>query len=221
MIDDDAIMRIIGLFFHFRSIVMTSLELSQKLILCLTLLTPSLCSATTWTAQFDPINVTLHMHESQEVNLSLKGLNYNELLANQARLYVRTDNKKELKVDLQIIATDVTEMGTWAGPVHIEALFLGNPKVYVEKINADGSSERAEQQFPVVIIREDGFINHLFVGSVAGLVSILYINFGAALSLQKLRGIVSRPIGPAIGFTSQFVLMPLVSKNNSKLRRIY
>lgn len=200
---------------------MKCLELSQKLIFCLTLAlsTPSLCSATKWTAQFDPINVTLHMHESQEVHLSLKGLNYNELLSNQARLYVRTDNEKELSVDLQIVATDVTEMGSWAGPVHIEALFLGNPKVYVELIKSDGSSERADQQFPVVIIREDAFINHLFVGSVAGLVSILYINFGAALSLQKLRGIVSRPIGPVIGFSSQFILMPLVSINNSKLNK--
>lgn len=183
----------------------------ELLILWLTLLTPSLCSATSWTAEFDPLNVTLHMHEAQEVNLSLKGLNFNELLASQARLFVRTDDEKELNVDLQIVATDVTELGTWSGPVHIEALFLGNPKVYVELINADGSSERADQQFQVVIIREDSFINHLFVGSVAGLVSILYINFGAALSLQKLRGIVSRPIGPAIGFSSQFILMPLVS----------
>lgn len=200
---------------------MKCLELSEKLIFCLTLLTPSLCSATIWTAQFDPINVTLHMHESQEVHLSLKGLNYNELLANQARLYVRTDDEKELNVNLQIVASDVTEMGSWAGPVHIEALFLGNPKIYVELINANGSSERADQQLPVVIIREDGFINHLFVGSVAGLVSILYINFGAALSVQKLRGIVSRPIGPAIGFSSQFILMPLVSRDNSKLTKQY
>lgn len=185
--------------------------LPQSLIICLTLLTPSsLCSAALWTAQFVPANVTLHMHESIVVNLSLKGLNYNELLANKARLYVRTDNEKELNVDLQIAANDVSAMGSWSGPVHLDATFLGNPKVYVELINTDGSSERSDQQLPVVIIREDSLINHLFVGSVAGLVSILYINFGAALSLQKLRGIIARPIGPVIGFSSQFVLMPLV-----------
>lgn len=43
------------------------------------------------------------------------------------------------------------------------------------------------------------------------LVSILYINFGAALNLQTIKEILTRPIGPTICFICQFVLMPLTS----------
>lgn len=90
---------------------------------------------------------------------------------------------------------------------------MGTTSVYIDLVYSDGTVERSDQQLPVIVIRENRIIDSVFTGSVATLVSILYINFGAALDLGKLKGIVKRPIGPAIGFMGQFVIMPLVRYN--------
>lgn len=181
---------------------------SSALIVVLTLFT--LCSAATWTARFEPLEITIHMNYGVEVVLTLENLNYNELLATGGRLHVRPRDEKLLYIDKQIEESEVSEQGSWNGTVYIDALFLGRTGAYVELVSADGTVERSDQELTVIVIREDRTIDHVFTGSVATLVSVLYINFGAALDLKKLKGIVKRPIGPAIGFIGQFVIMPLV-----------
>lgn len=54
-------------------------------------------------------------------------------------------------------------------------------------------------------------IDKAFTISVAVLVSLIYINFGCALDRTKLKEILRRPIGPAIGLFGQFLAMPLLS----------
>lgn len=181
------------------------------LIVVLNLL--ALSSAATWTAHFEPSEITIHMGTADEIVLTLENLNYAELLANGGRFHVRASNEKLLHIDKQIGASEVSEQGSWSGAVYIDAIFLGTTSVYIDLVYSDGTVERSDQQLPVIVIRENRIIDSVFTGSVATLVSILYINFGAALDLGKLKGIVKRPIGPAIGFMGQFVIMPLVRYN--------
>lgn len=63
----------------------------------------------------------------------------------------------------------------------------------------------------VTVIREQRVIDRVFTASVATLVSIIYINFGCALDWNSFRLNLKRPIGPAIGFFTQFIIMPTVS----------
>lgn len=75
----------------------------------------------------------------------------------------------------------------------------------------------------VTVIREKGKVLDIaFVASVASLVSIIYINFGCALDWGLVTQMLRRPVGPAIGFTAQFLFMPLVRLTacvNSRFRR--
>lgn len=41
--------------------------------------------------------------------------------------------------------------------------------------------------------------------------SLIYINFGCALNLSKLKDIIRRPVGPAVGLIGHFLVMPLLS----------
>lgn len=168
------------------------------------------CEPSTWTAKFNPNNVTLHVHEMATIQLNLSGLH--TLPPRVVQFGVNTNNDRLLGVEsAKINISQSSEQGNWNGSFVVHALFLGNPDVFVELLDPDGNVvEESAQQLPVVVIRRDELIDHLFVASVATLVSILYINFGAAINLQKLRAIVTRPIGPIIGFGSQFILMPLV-----------
>lgn len=51
----------------------------------------------------------------------------------------------------------------------------------------------------------------MFTVSVAVLVSLIYINFGCALDMDKLWDILRRPVGPCLGVIGQFVIMPVLS----------
>lgn len=72
-------------------------------------------------------------------------------------------------------------------------------------------TEQSVEFLNVTILRPQRLIDRLFTLSVIILVSILYINFGAALNLQTIKEIFTRPIGPTICFVCQFLFMPLTA----------
>lgn len=63
----------------------------------------------------------------------------------------------------------------------------------------------------VTILRPQRVIDMIFVYSVIILVSVLYINFGAAINISTIKEILVRPVGPIICFICQFVFMPLAA----------
>ena len=46
---------------------------------------------------------------------------------------------------------------------------------------------------------------------MALLISVAYINMGCAMDLDVVKESLRRPVGPAIGFVCQFLVMPLIS----------
>lgn len=91
-------------------------------------------------------------------------------------------------------------------------LFTGQTRIYVTIRNPEeNTTERSNESLNVTILRPQRLIDRLFTFSVIILVSILYINFGAALNLETIKEILRRPVGPIICFVCQFVLMPLTS----------
>lgn len=173
-------------------------------------------STVTWTARWwadypDEDKKELTMHHVLNGHLLVQGLDRDDVVASGAWFRIRAANEKLLSIEKSFNGSEVSVDGQWQGMFEMDALFLGLTNVYVEKVSAAGEPiERSDTVLPIIIVREVRTIDHVFTGSVATLVSLLYINFGAALSLSKLKGIVRRPIGPAIGFVGQFVIMPLV-----------
>lgn len=54
-------------------------------------------------------------------------------------------------------------------------------------------------------------LNDIFTWLMAVLVAILYLIMGATLDLEIVKGIIKKPVGPAVGVFCQYVLMPAVS----------
>jgi solute carrier family 10 (sodium/bile acid cotransporter), member 3/5 len=69
----------------------------------------------------------------------------------------------------------------------------------------------ANEKVDVTVLRPQRFIDKMFVYSVIILVSILYINFGAAINVSTISDILRKPVGPVICFVCQFLLMPLIA----------
>lgn len=161
-----------------------------------------------WTTTFEPNNLTLHMHDSRVVDLRLAEFSdLPDLIAANATIRIVSDNNI-LEVNRQIPISEVKN-GQWSGPFNVSATFLGRAQVYVH-IEHKGNVSQSTESLPVVIIREERLIDTLFTISVASLVSILYINFGAALDLQKVRAAFVRPIGPCLALFCHFLVLPVV-----------
>lgn len=165
--------------------------------------------AVNWIVQFEPTNLTMHMDTEQAINVSLSKLDRMDLIGTNATIFIRSDSAI-LQISKQIAATEIAANGEWHGNCLISAVFIGSVNVYVS-IQRPDHEEHSLTELPVIIVRRERFIDKVFIISVASLVSILYINFGAALDLRKVKGVLLKPIGPAIAFFCHFVFLPLVS----------
>lgn len=169
-----------------------------------------------WSTKFEPNNFTLHMHDTRSVNVTLAALREADLIATNATIKIVSDNDI-LAVNRQIPLSEITN-GQWSGQFNVSAAFLGRAQVYV-RIQRNGSVSRSTESLAIIIVREERLIDKLFTISVATLVSILYINFGAALDLQKVKAAFVRPIGPSIALFCHFLVLPVVSDLTSDFQR--
>lgn len=109
---------------------------------------------------------------------------------------------------------DVITEGTnnWTAAFNVTGHFIGYAQMRLQlRRKSDNELVKESNPMEVTVIRQDRVIDKVFVGSVATLVSIIYINFGCALNMPLVKKMMRRPVGPGIGFVSQFIFMPLVS----------
>ena len=109
-----------------------------------------------------------------------------------------------------------TQNGTASVSFNVSGEFLGRTEVcpsfvyFSAEKNENVTSSRKDDCLDLRVIRKSRPIDKAFTYSVAALVAIIYVNMGAALDVKTIRRTLRRPIGPTIGFMSQFVIMPLV-----------
>ncbi|XP_058977929.1 ileal sodium/bile acid cotransporter [Musca domestica] len=164
-----------------------------------------------WHVNFNPPNMTAHMDTSVEIQVNITNINAANL--DDVVFRFHSDNSDLAQVDDVVQGSQIDPLThTWQGNITIRTIFLGFTNIHVHMINEkENTTEISSESFPLIIIRKQRVIDHVFTGSVALLVSLLYINFGAALDMSVLKGLIVKPVGPSIGFVSQFVLMPLIS----------
>ncbi|XP_018405528.1 PREDICTED: ileal sodium/bile acid cotransporter-like [Cyphomyrmex costatus] len=155
--------------------------------------------AAAWTVNITH-DITVHMNQVILVPFSI----YNVTLSNP---HIRYGTDQHIaKISSFFARVNKT---SFDGMLNITGEFLGTTKLTFTMTE----TEIIENQEAAVItvIREERTIDSIFTASVAILVSILYINFGCAIDWNVCRNTLRRPIGPAIGFFCQFVIMPLLS----------
>lgn len=115
---------------------------------------------------------------------------------NDTTFHFQSENHNLAQSDEVVLGSQIDRRTRlWRGNVTIHVNFLGFTRFRVEMINEkDNTTELSKESFPLIIIRKPRIIDHIFTGSVALLVSLLYINFGAALDLSVLRGLITKPV---------------------------
>lgn len=136
----------------------------------------------------------LQMEQSESINLTISNLNQTELIESKAEIRVVSD-ADILHVANNISLNDIIN-DKWTGVIKVDAIFIGKVNLFVEIIrDQDESKIEKSDGLSVIIVRKDRIIDTVFIVSVASLVSILYINFGAALDLRKVKNSIRKPIG--------------------------
>lgn len=171
----------------------------------------------TWTVQWEHKNnvvnecenringicpLELHMNEQATVNVTISDLDGS---ANRTIRLISVSELDVLNVPKEIQIHNIGGK-KWHGSFVVDAEFIGKASVHVEI----GEEKQSDNEMFVIITRAKRVIDTVFIVSVASLVSILYINFGAALDLKKVKGVLRRPIGPVIAFLCHFIVLPLV-----------
>jgi len=117
-----------------------------------------------------------------------------------------------------LMELDITEAGRdWTLTVNVTGTFLGFTNLRAEVMETDKSGKtyvhHGSDRLDVVVTRSKAkkMASKIFGYSVAALISFAYINMGCALDLEVMKKVLKRPIGPLIGFISQFLFMPICS----------
>ena len=136
--------------------------------------------------------------------------------------YEANNGEKELKSELEV---DISVFGTsdWSFTFNVTGEFLGFARIFPKIVNKEnlvtdfsilGNDDEISSSTPshlVSVLREKTIQSKIFAASVALLISIAYINMGCAIDLQVVKETLKRPVGPLIGFITQFLFMPLIS----------
>lgn len=116
-------------------------------------------------------------------------------------------------------STAFTPNTNWTGSFNLSAKFLGYSKVVVKlwgRVSLSGANKTqmlAESEpAKVSVIRPPRAVDTAFIYTVAILVSVAFINMGCIVDLNVVKATLKKPIGPLIGFCSQYLFMPLVTR---------
>jgi len=105
----------------------------------------------------------------------------------------------------------------WSISVNVTGTFLGftSIKSSIEETLKTGSitAKPSDNPLQLTVTRSKAkkTASKIFGYSVAALISFAYINFGCALDLNVMKEVLRKPVGPAIGFVTQFIFMPICS----------
>lgn len=89
-------------------------------------------------------------------------------------------------------------------------LVLEGKIIGVEKLNLFIDSNLTSSSTVYVIVNE-ATLNDIFTLILIIMVVVNTVNMGAQLDLEIVKAVLKKPIGPMVGFVSQFVFMPLFS----------
>jgi hypothetical protein len=110
--------------------------------------------------------------------------------------------------EINCAADDLT-----SSQVTVFAKFLGRDDLIITAMDTSAGKEESEelvQFYPVSVMRVPTKLDTAFIIIIAILVGINTINMGCHLDLGVVKENLKRPCAIGIGFTSQYIFMPLV-----------
>ena len=129
-------------------------------------------------------------------------------MTNQKTLVLSSSSLKFSAQDvLDGVHQNLNVTGQVVGYVHVNFLLEGDGA----DTEASGDRKEIHPPFFVTVVRSSNVLNKVFTLIVTTLTMINFISMGCGLDLKVVKENILRPVGPVVGFISQFTFMPLVS----------
>lgn len=124
---------------------------------------------------------------------------------------VKDDVIADVKGNRTFILTTEELRNNYSNYFTISGKFLGKTAVSIKsKEQSPTIFHTGINSLDIIVKRKQTTISLVFTISVAVLVSLNYINMGCALETEVVKSVIRRPIAPALGFLSQYIVMPSV-----------
>ncbi len=81
----------------------------------------------------------------------------------------------------------------------------------ISQVHLVEEQRRLLRNVEVLVAVKDKTLNNIFTLVVTLMIIVNTVNMGGQLDLDVIKAVFKKPIGPAVGFCSQFLLMPLFS----------
>jgi len=144
----------------------------------------------------------------------LPNSNYTLFLHNREPRVAVLSKGVEVQGDQGLLQLKLPPTTDWTIQVNVTGTFLGFSRVSAA-VDKDANETVAitteDLRLTVTRSKAKKTASKIFGYSVAVLISLAYINFGCALDLGVMKEVLRRPVGPAIGFVTQFIFMPVCS----------
>ncbi|KAI9589434.1 sodium/bile acid cotransporter-like [Glossina fuscipes] len=166
---------------------------------------------TLWSVIFEPQLLNITMSQTKTIELTIN--NIDPAWNNNYEFHILPTRKDLIKIEnRKIFGSNIAQNLTqWKHNFTIDAIFLGHAMVHVDLYRPHMKVERAREFVRVTVLRNVGASDIVFKAIVGAFVSVIYISYGAALDLIDLKHILVKPVGPAIGFIGQYLIMPVLS----------
>ncbi|EDX01927.1 ileal sodium/bile acid cotransporter [Drosophila yakuba] len=117
------------------------------------------------------------------------------------------DERRATAPTLAIKKEDFDLLGSWRGALHVSGVRFGYSSLEVE-LQYGAVTEVYPNPLPITVLRTQVVDERVTTYVSAALALLMFLNLGTVLDMQRLAGIICRPVGPVVGVVSRFVLMP-------------
>lgn len=108
------------------------------------------------------------------------------------------------------VTNDTDGITVMEGNFSVSAHFLGYSTVNLTLLGEDGEVlAYGELKTSVMLLSNN--LSTIFATSQGVIIAIVYVFMGATIDLEVVKGIVKKPIGPAVGIVCQYGGMPLIA----------
>lgn len=108
------------------------------------------------------------------------------------------------------VTNDTEGLITVEGTFKVTGHFLGYSTIDVTLLG-DGGEVIDTKALEVSVLLTYQNLSSIFSTSLGVLIGIVYVNMGATIDLEVVKGIAKKPIGPLVGLVCQYIGMPLIA----------
>lgn len=166
-------------------------------------------TASEWQISCTPQNSTIVMYTSANVTCDIQGP---EKAYSEHTIIVHSNNPDVIEVkNTEVWLKKEKDTQYYPESFNVYGVFIGQTNVSVQIRRKHDAEPEATENLNFIVIRKMSTLDIVFHVSVIGLITLMYVNFGAAFNWGALKENMRRPVVPILGFGIQVICMPLIS----------